>query len=446
MERQRIAVIGGGISGNLAARLRHADNDVTLFEAADYPGGHSNTVACEMEGKTYHVDTGFMVFNERTYPNFCQLIESLGIESRDSDMSFSVRCEATGLEYQGSSLRGLFPSWKNVASPWYWGMLSDILRFNKAGTEAVTHDRIDDTETMGQFLDRCRVGKMFREKYLLPMAAAIWSASPKQILDFPARFFLGFCHNHGLMAIRNRPQWKTIVGGSKMYVEKLLQPLRDRVRLNCPIAKVIRHQDHVEVTTAAGEVERFDQVIFATHADQTLKILGDATPEEQELLGHFPYQTNDAVLHTDTSLLPTHRHAWASWNYFIPTADQQTASVTYDLSRLQGVDSPRPILLSLNATDRIDPRTILQQINYAHPAYNRHSFAAQKRLPEIQGARRTYFCGAWCGYGFHEDGVNSALAVAAYFGKNLDACEAASTKEKSPTPDSAMSSTASSTG
>lgn len=434
MNRQRIAVIGGGISGNLAARLLHNDHDITLFEAASYPGGHSNTVTCLIDGQSYDVDTGFMVFNDRTYPNFCRLLDMLEVDAQDSDMSFSVRCEKTDLEYQGSSLRGLFPSWKNITSLSYWNMLRDILRFNRLGTEAVQQSTIGEGETMGQFLDRCRVGTMFREKYLLPMAAAIWSAEPQQILDFPAQFFLGFCDNHGLMAIRNRPQWKTIIGGSKQYVRKLIEPLGDRVRLNSPVKRVLRDGERVTVITKDDQSETFDQVIFATHADQTLKMLDQPTEQEREILGHFPYQPNDAVLHTDTRLLPKHRHAWASWNYLLPDNHRSTtASVTYDLSRLQNVPSPTPILLSLNITDRIDPDKILQQISYDHPAFNRHSYSAQKRLPEIQGQRQTYFCGAWCGYGFHEDGVKSALAVAAYFGKNLDECTVACTKERSPT-------------
>ncbi|PQO30619.1 FAD-dependent oxidoreductase [Blastopirellula marina] len=433
MNRQRIAVIGGGISGNLVARMLHSDHDVTLFEAASYPGGHSNTVTCTIDSVSYDVDTGFMVFNDQTYPNFCRLLDMLDVEAQDSDMSFSVRCEQSGLEYQGSSLRGLFPSWRNITSIRYWTMLRDILRFNRLGTEAVRGETIADRETVGQFLDRCCVGTMFREKYLLPMAAAIWSAEPQQILDFPAQFFLGFCDNHGLMQVTRRPQWKTIVGGSKQYVRKLIQPLGDRVRLNSPVKRVLRDASGITVITKDDQAETFDQVVFATHADQTLKMLADPTEIEQEILGHFPYQPNEAVLHTDTRLMPQHRHAWASWNYLLPEGHQTTASVTYDLSRLQNVASPTPILLSLNITDRIDPSKILQRIPYDHPAFNRHSYSAQKRLPQIQGEQQTYFCGAWCGYGFHEDGVKSALAVAAYFGKNLDACTVACTKERSPT-------------
>ena len=433
MRGQKIAVIGGGISGNLVARLLCVDHEVTLFEAADYPGGHSKTVSCEIEGKEYAVDIGFMVFNERTYPNFCQMLDWLKVESQASDMSFSVRCEATSLEYQGSSIRGLFPDWQNVISPGYWKMLWDILRFNRLGTKAIRSGSLKEGETTGQFLDRCRMGRMFREKYLLPMAAAIWSAEPAQILDFPAQFFLGFCDNHGLMQVRNRPQWKTIVDGSQAYVAKLLEPLEGRIRLNCPVRKVIREGGRVYVLTDsssdASEVESFDQVIFATHADQTLRMLTVPSDEEAEILGHFPYQPNQAVLHTDTSILPRSRHAWASWNYLLSSEDQTTASVTYDLSRLQNVPSPVPILLSLNVGDRIDPNKVLQTFNFDHPAFNRHSLDAQKRLKQLQGKRQSYFCGAWTGYGFHEDGVRSALAVAAYFGKNLETCKVACTKE-----------------
>lgn len=433
MPGQRIAVVGGGISGNLVARLLHPDHDVTLFEADNRPGGHSHTVACEMDGKTYEVDTGFMVFNERTYPNFCRLLDKLAIASQDSDMSFSVRCAATGLEYQGSSLRGLFPAWKNVASPEYWRMLRDIARFNRAGTSAVVKGLLEEEETVGQFLTRLGMGSMFRSKYLLPMAAAIWSADPQQVLKFPARFLLGFFHNHGLMSITHRPQWKTVAGRSQSYVRKLLEPLGDRVQLGTPVRTVFREPEKVTLLTESGLVQTFDRVIFACHADQTLKILSDPTPNEREILAAFPYQANEAVLHTDTSILPTARCAWASWNYLIPSENQQTASVTYDLSRLQRIGSPRPVLLSLNSTERVNPATIQKQFVYHHPAYNLDSWAAQKRLPEIQALHRTYFCGAWCGYGFHEDGVNSALAVAAFFGKTLDACEAVSTKATSTT-------------
>lgn len=432
---QRVAVVGGGISGNLVARLLHSSHDVTIFEAADYPGGHANTVACEVSGSHFEVDTGFMVFNERTYPNFCRMLKMLGIESQESDMSFSVRCQTTGLEYEGSSIRGLFPEWRNIRSGAYWGMLADILRFNRAGTKAVADNTIPDEMTVGEFLDTHRLGTTFREKYLLPMSGAIWSADPRHILDFSAKFMIGFFHNHGLMFLWDRPRWRTVVGRSQAYVQKLLEPLGSRFRLSTPVRSIFRDEDVVRVLTASGHVETFDHVILATHADQSLRMLSDPSPLEQELLSCFPYQGNDAILHTDTSLLPRNQHAWASWNYLIPEHDQRSACVTYDLSRLQNVPSATPILLSLNATRYIREDTILARMNYDHPAYQLNSFAAQKRLSEIQGRRRTYFCGAYCGYGFHEDGVNSALAVAAYFGKDLTQCEVASMKAESTTAD-----------
>jgi len=433
MSRQRIAVIGGGISGGLVANLLHEDHDIVLFEADQQPGGHAKTVECDISGKIYNVDVGFMVFNDRTYPNFCRLLKNLDVPSRESDMSFSVKCEQSQLEYQGGNLRGLFPSWRNRLDVRFWKMLYDILRFNRVGNSSVDSSSIPDDENVGQFLDRNRLGRMFREKYLLPMAAAIWSANPQQINAFPAKFLIGFFRNHGLMSLRDRPQWRTIVGGSKTYVEKLIAPFRDRVRLATPVNAVTRHGDFVTINSDRFGDETFDRVVFATHADITRRLLRDITPHEENVLKHFPYQANEAVLHTDTSILPQHQAAWASWNYLIPAEQPDSASVTYDLSRLQGVPSPRPILLTLNQTDKIEPSSIIRTFSFDHPAYDISSAAAQQQIASIQGTRRAYFCGAYCGYGFHEDGVNSALAVAALFGKNLSACNLVSTKEPSTT-------------
>jgi len=416
---QKIAVIGGGISGNLVARLLHSRHDVTLFEAGDYLGGHANTVDFELDGKTYSVDTGFMVFNDRTYPNFCRLLEILGIAPQESDMSFSVRCDSSGIEYQGSGLEGVFAQRSNLLRPSFLKMIADILRFNKLATRAVLEDRLDQGQTVGQFLEHCHVGRMFREKYLVPMAAAIWSAKPAEILEFPAKFLIGFCHNHGLLVLRDRPQWKTVTGRSRAYVQKLIEPLADRVRLSCPVESVRRLADQVEVRTESGEIGTFDSVVFASHANQTLMMLQDVTAAECEILTAFPYQGNEAVLHTDTSVMPRSKRAWASWNYHIPTGPHDTASVTYDLTRLQRVGSPRPVLLTLNSTHEIDPSQILRTFQYDHPAYNLRSAAMRDRIETIQGVRRAYFCGAYCGYGFHEDGVNSALAVARHFGLGL---------------------------
>ncbi len=427
----RIAVIGTGISGSLAARLLATQHDVTVFETNNYPGGHANTVDVRVGGKVYSVDTGFMVFNRRTYPNFCRLLQLLEIRSQASDMSFSVRCSKTGLEYQGGSLNGVFAQRLNCVRPSFLRMLRDIVRFNRLGMAAAASGELKDGRTVGEFLDGCGVGKRFLDQYLVPMAAAIWSSSPQAILDFPADFMVGFFANHGLMQLRDRPQWRTIVRGSRNYVAALLEPIRDCVRLNSPVASVARTASGVLVQPVTGPREQFDAVVFASHADQTLKMLADATRAERQILGAFPYQPNEAVLHTDARLLPKRRRAWASWNYHIPRGEEQSASLTYDLSRLQKHTSPGPILLTLNETSSIDPAKILRTFTYHHPAYSRASIVAQRRVHEVSGQRRTHYCGAYWGYGFHEDGVNSALAVARHFGIELEACTAASTKEPS---------------
>jgi uncharacterized protein len=425
----KIAVIGAGISGNLVAYLLNPDHEVQLFEANEYPGGHTNTVEFEAWGKTWAADTGFMVFNQRTYPNFIRLLNLLDVPWQESDMSFSVRCEQTGLEYQGSSLNGLFAQRSNLFRPSFYGMLRDILRFNRQSLECL--DEAAEDITLGQYLERRQFGRQFIDRYLIPMTAAIWSARPRAVLDFPARFLIGFFHNHGLLQIRNRPRWRTVRGGARNYVKRLLEPLAGRVRLDCPAVRVTRHDDHVSVTPRDGSAERFDQVVFATHADQTLDILADADQREREILGAFEYQPNQTVLHTDTSMLPRRRRAWASWNYHIARETNLPVAVTYDLSRLQRIESPEPVLVTLNPNGRVDPAKVLRILDYQHPAYGLQSRKAQLRHAEINGQRRTYFCGAYWGYGFHEDGVVSALAVAKCFGKVLDSCTAASTKATS---------------
>jgi uncharacterized protein len=425
----KIAVIGAGISGNLVARLLDSAHDVHLFEANGYPGGHTNTVEFEAWGQTWLADTGFMVFNERTYPNFIGMLQRLDVPWQDSDMSFSVRCERTGLEYQGSSLNGLFAQRSNLLNPKFYGMLRDVLRFNRQSLELLEDDA--ETMTMGEYLQRRKYGREFVDHYLIPMTAAIWSARPRAVFEFPARFLVGFFRNHGLLQIRNRPMWKTVCGGARTYVSRLLAPLQDRVRLNCPVASVSRHGDHVLVTPQGKPAERFDQVVFATHADQTLAMLADADEIERDILGAFEYQPNETVLHTDTSMLPRRQRAWASWNYHIARESDLPVAVTYDVSRLQRIGSPEPVLVTLNPNGRVDPAKILRTLDYQHPAYGLRSRQAQLRHAEINGRRRTYFCGAYWGYGFHEDGVVSALAVAKCFGKDLDSCTVASTTDTS---------------
>jgi uncharacterized protein len=416
----KIAVIGTGISGMLAARLLAQDNDLHVFEANSYVGGHTNTVSFEASGSRYSVDTGFMVFNDRTYPNFIRMLHLLGVSGRSSDMSFSVRSSKSGLEYQGSSLNGLFAQRRNLFRPSFHRMLLDILRFNRSARELLREE--DDSLEMGEYLARGRYSRSFIDNYLVPMGAAIWSARPDRFLHFPARFLIRFFDNHGLLSVRDHPRWQTVVGGAARYVEALTRPYAGKIRLNCPVVSIVRHEDRVMVTPQNGDAERFDCAVLAAHADQSLALLSDATPTEREVLSALPYQRNNAVLHTDSSLLPRRRRAWASWNYHIPGEDGRPVVLTYNLNRLQGHQSADPICVTLNATQSFDEQRIIQRIVYHHPTYSRAAVAAQKRYAEINGRNRTYFCGAYWGYGFHEDGVKSALAVGECFGRRLESC------------------------
>ncbi|MCA9200968.1 MAG: FAD-dependent oxidoreductase [Planctomycetales bacterium] len=429
----RIAIVGAGISGCLVSRILSTEHAVTVFEASQHAGGHAHTVDVDLEGVHYPVDTGFMVFNRKTYPNFCRLLEILGVDSQQSDMSFSIHCDRTQLEYQGSSLNGIFAQRANVLRPSFLRMLFDIVRFNGAGMAAARSKNLLDGQSVGDFLADCGVGKAFLRQYLLPMASAIWSSTPRSILDFPACFMIGFFANHGLMQIRDRPQWRTIKGGAKQYVHALLAPIAERVRLGSPVKSVVRDEEGVTVELGDGETQFFDQVVFATHSDQALRMLAIPTTAERQVLGSIPYHANTAVLHTDIRMLPRRRRAWASWNYRIADTDDQNAIVTYDLSRLQQHASPKPILLTLNATDQVAPDSVIRSFDFQHPAFSVSAISAQRRLMEISGQNRTHYCGAYWGYGFHEDGVNSALAVAKHFGLNLESCTAASTKERSAT-------------
>ncbi len=414
----RIAIIGSGVSGNVCARLLSSEHDVHLFEAKDYLGGHTNTIHASAFGKSLAIDTGFMVFNHRTYPNFVRILKALGIPERNSDMSFSVRCERTGLEYQGSSLNGLFAQRGNLVRPRFYRMLRDIVRFNRESPELLETE--DDHLTIGEYLDQERYGHEFVEHYLVPMGAAIWSSEPSRFYEFPARFLVAFLRNHGLLQLRGRPIWKTIPGGAQRYVEALVQPLADRIRLNTPIETVSSADDHVVVKPKDGPAEIFDQAVFATHADQTLRILDRPTAVEREVLGAFPYQRNECVLHTDPSLLPRRRRAWASWNYYVPAEPGRPVTLTYDVNRLQGLAAPEPVCVTLNPSDPIAAKHVLREISYEHPVFTPGAVAAQRRHREISGVRRLHFCGAYWGYGFHEDGVNSALAVCKHFGIDLD--------------------------
>lgn len=415
----RIAIVGGGVSGLVCGALLCAEHEIELFEAEAYAGGHAQTVTIARGNRACDVDTGFMVFNERTYPHFCRLLAQLGVAAQDSDMSFSVRCDRTGLEYQGGDLNGVFAQRRNLWRPSFWGMLRDIARFNRRAVCQLA--ACDDSTNMADYLRRGGYGQAFIDHYLVPMASAIWSARPDCLLDFPAHFLIRFFHNHGLLQVTGRPRWKTVAGRSARYVEALTRPFASRIRLATPVRRVRRQSTCVVVETDGGEAT-FDEVVFATHADQTLNLLSDASAEEQAILGTFAYQANEAVLHADARLLPTRQRAWASWNYLLPREPRRPVTVTYDLNRLQDLGADGPICLTLNPAGQVPEGSVLRRFVYHHPVFTTGAVAAQRRHGEISGRRRTHYCGAYWGYGFHEDGVNSALVVARHFGKGLEDC------------------------
>jgi predicted NAD/FAD-binding protein len=405
----KIAIIGTGISGLTAAWRLHHQHDLTLFEANNYIGGHTNTVEVEVGGRCYAVDTGFIVFNDWTYPNFIDLLEQLGVASQTTRMSFSVRCERTGLEYNGENLNTLFAQRRNLFRPSFHRMIRDILRFNREAPALLDGER---EISLNAWLREENYGREFTEHYILPMAAAIWSAEPGMMGAMPARFFVRFFKNHGLLSVNDRPQWRVIQGGSRNYVEPLTAPFCDRIRLKCPVEWVRRHPTHVQVKPWGGPAERFDEVIIATHSDQALRLLVDPTAKEREILGAIPYQENEAVLHTDARLLPRRKLAWAAWNYHLPAQPRDRVAVTYNMNILQGLDGPETFCVTLNRSEAIDPARILYRTTYHHPVFTAAGVKAQARRAEISGVNRTWYCGAYWSYGFHEDGVNSGLAAA----------------------------------
>jgi predicted NAD/FAD-binding protein len=412
---ERIAIIGSGIAGLAAAReltRGPARHHVTLFEAASHFGGHANTVDVTLDGVTHGVDTGFLVYNERTYPQLVRLFAELGVETAAADMSFSVQARGHGLEWSGSNLASVFAQRRNLLRPAFWRMLADIARFNRLTTGiAAQPDAAVPELSVGEFLDAHRFGSEFRQWYLLPMIACIWSSPSAQMLAFPVATLIRFCHNHGLLQVTDRPQWMTVRGGSRHYVQRIVSRLAD-ARLATPVFGVRRDAAGALITTAQ-RVEHFDQVIFACHSDQALRLLGaDATPAETRLLGAIRYQPNQAVLHTDASLLPRKRSAWAAWNHeSVGTGSETGVCLHYLLNRLQPLPWQQPVIVSLNALREPRADTVIQRFDYDHPIFDRGAVAAQKRLPEIQGQRRTWYCGAWLGYGFHEDGLSAGLAV-----------------------------------
>ncbi len=412
---KRIAVIGAGVSGLVAAWLLRRRHEVVLLESSARLGGHVHTVDVEEDGRAVAIDTGFIVFNEANYPGFCRLLEQLGVASQPSDMSFSVRDDRDGIEYRGSSLDTLFAQRRNLLRPRFWGLVADLLRFLR---EARGLLEADPSLTLGQWLDARRYGRAFQEQHILPMGAALWSMPLDDVRAFPARHFAAFLANHHMLQIKGRPTWRVVRGGSRTYVEALVRGWRHEIRLATPVVRVERGDQGVAVTVAGGEVERFDHVVLACHSDQALRLLADPSPLEREVLGAITYRDNDVVLHTDAAaVLPRRRKAWASWNYHLAGGDG--AAVTYHMNRLQSLDARLPYCVSLNETARLDPARILGRWTYAHPQFTTAAVAAQRQRDALNAHPQTSYCGAYWGWGFHEDGVVSALAVAARFGERL---------------------------
>jgi len=409
----RIAVVGSGISGLASAWLLSREHEVVLFESNDYLGGHTHTHEIDLHGRRYVVDSGFIVHNPAHYPLLTRLFAELGVASRPTAMSFSVHSEASGLEYNAATLDTLFCQRRNLLSPRFIGMVRDLIRFYRQAPALL--DRDDDGLTLGDYLVRHRYGAAFRDEHLVPMASALWSSPAAQILSFPARYLVQFMANHQMLQVSDRPQWRVVEGGSASYVRALRARWAVQERLGCAVHAVRRDNDGVEIQSAHG-VERFDQVVLACHSNQALALLADAGERERGILGAITYQANETVLHTDASLLPRNRKAWAAWNAHIPRASSDACTVSYCMNLLQGIESPEPFVVTLNRSAAIDPGKVLRRMQYHHPVYTRESVAALARKAEIQGRNRTWFAGAYWGWGFHEDGMRSAVDVARAFG------------------------------
>lgn len=415
---KKVAVIGSGISGLTTAYLLNEQHDVHVFEANDYIGGHTATIDIDHKGELLAVDTGFIVFNDKTYPNFLTLLDKLNISKQPTEMSFSVLNSMTGLEYNGNNLDTLFAQRSNLVNPKFWSLIKQILRFNKQCKSLYEADNIDNIN-LGQFLEQNNYNDYFAQNYILPMAAAIWSSSLNQVKQFELKFFIQFFYNHGLLNIQDRPQWYVIPGGSRSYIKPLVSKLKHSVELNMPVSKVKRFDDHVELHFVDGQIQVFDEVVFACHSDQALKILEEPTEEEKSVLGRLPYVNNEVVLHTDTAMLPKRRKAWASWNYLLSADQDALATLTYNMNILQGLDSKTTFCVTLNKTQDIDKSKILREFNYAHPVFSTESQQAQKERALICGKNRTHYVGAYWYNGFHEDGVRSAVDVGLRFGCSL---------------------------
>ena len=410
----KVAVIGSGIAGLATARGIAQNHEVTLFEADDRLGGHTNTVTVTIDGKTVNVDTGFIVHNRRNYPLFCRFIDDLNVASQDADMSFSVSKSQPDFAFSGSSLNGLFAQRQNLFSLSFWKLVRSIVRFGKIGKATLVRaDSLPDYEpppTVAEFVKQHGFSQQFLENYLIPLGASIWSADPTTFLQFPTLALLSFFDNHGLLTFLKRPQWRTIVGGSQRYIDALVASTALEIRLGTPVHSVGRTNDGVLVTTSLGS-EVFDEIIVATHSDQALSLLSDPSAPEREILGSIRFQHNETVLHTDRSMLPANRRAWAAWNYHVPNDSASHPTLTYWMNQLQGLETDRPLCVTLNRTEEINPADILGIYSYHHPIYDLAAFAAQSRWEEINGVNHTWYVGAWWGYGFHEDAMRSAQRV-----------------------------------
>jgi predicted NAD/FAD-binding protein len=407
----QIAVIGSGIAGLACAHYLSARHTVTVFEACKRLGGHTATMDVQLGTRRFAIDTGFIVFNDWTYPNFIALLDELGVSSRPTSMGFSVRDEHSGLEYAGGNLNMLFAQRRNLVAPRFLRMVYDILRFNRESVADLEAGRLSDDMTLGEYLERHGYSAGFRRDYLVAMGSAIWSSDCASMLDFPLQFFVRFFRNHGLLSVRHRPQWRVIEGGSREYIRPLCRRFEGRIHTGTPIRRLRRDATGVVLTLPDGSEQRFDQVVVATHSDQALALLDEPTAAEREVLGALPYQDNDVVLHTDTRLLPRNRRTWSSWNYRLGV-DESRAVLTYNMNILQGIEAPETFCVTLNNTEAINPHKILGRFTYAHPVFSLAGMAAQQRWGDINGYNNTWYCGAYWHNGFHEDGVVSALRVA----------------------------------
>ncbi|MEZ0209416.1 MAG: NAD(P)/FAD-dependent oxidoreductase [Methylophilus sp.] len=408
-----IAIIGSGIAGNTLAYHLHKQHQITLFEANNYIGGHTHTHQVEVGGETHAVDTGFIVFNDKTYPEFERILIEAGVAWRNSDMSFSVRNEVTYLEYNGTSLNSLFAQRRNLLSPKFYRMIRDILRFNKQSLALLAEG---NEIALGEYLSLNGYSPQFIRDYIVPMGAAIWSTDAEQMLQFPARFFVRFFHHHGMLSIDDRPQWRTIIGGSASYIEKVTAGYRDRIHLNTTVEAIERDGSGVTLKFTSRQPQRFDYVFFACHSDEALNILGtEATDNERQVLGAIPYQDNTVFLHTDVNLMPKRKLAWAAWNYHVAAQPSDKVQVTYNMNILQGIRSAEPLLVTLNYTNAINPAKVIKKLQYRHPLYTLAGAQAQLQHADISGHHRTGYAGAYWKNGFHEDGVVSALTAIKHF-------------------------------